>query len=83
MDVGFGPTTDLAEWAGTGPSLQMQAIRSRSPKTDIQRYSCSARGAPHTFVTTETFLATFDLPSLRDLPELSIMTANGVAEASQ
>ncbi len=27
-------------------------------------------GAPHTFVTTETFLATFDLKSLRDLPEL-------------
>lgn len=26
-------------------------------------------GAPHTFVTTETFLATFDLQSLRDLPE--------------
>ncbi|WP_299749569.1 SMC-Scp complex subunit ScpB [uncultured Tateyamaria sp.] len=29
-------------------------------------------GAPHTFVTTETFLATFDLQSLRDLPELEI-----------
>lgn len=27
-------------------------------------------GAPHTFVTTETFLATFDLQSLRDLPDL-------------
>ncbi|WP_179381495.1 SMC-Scp complex subunit ScpB [Jannaschia marina] len=27
-------------------------------------------GAPHTFVTTETFLLTFDLQSLRDLPEL-------------
>jgi segregation and condensation protein B len=27
-------------------------------------------GAPHTFVTTETFLVTFDLQSLRDLPEL-------------
>lgn len=26
-------------------------------------------GAPHTFVTTETFLVTFDLQSLRDLPE--------------
>ena len=26
-------------------------------------------GAPHTFVTTETFLTTFDLQSLRDLPE--------------
>ena len=26
-------------------------------------------GAPHTFVTTETFLATFDLQTLRDLPE--------------
>ncbi|KRS11155.1 chromosome segregation protein ScpB [Roseovarius atlanticus] len=28
--------------------------------------------APHTFVTTETFLATFDLQSLRDLPELEL-----------
>ena len=27
-------------------------------------------GAPHTFVTTDTFLVTFDLHSLRDLPEL-------------
>ncbi|GFE51942.1 transcriptional regulator [Roseobacter cerasinus] len=26
-------------------------------------------GAPHTFVTTETFLVTFDLQSLRDLPD--------------
>ena len=29
-------------------------------------------GAPHTFVTTEAFLATFDLQSLRDLPELDL-----------
>lgn len=29
-------------------------------------------GAPHTFVTTETFLTTFDLQTLRDLPELQI-----------
>lgn len=29
-------------------------------------------GAPHTFVTTEMFLTTFDLQSLRDLPELGI-----------
>ncbi|WP_299592621.1 SMC-Scp complex subunit ScpB [uncultured Tateyamaria sp.] len=28
-------------------------------------------GAPHTFVTTETFLATFDLHSLRDLPDIA------------
>jgi segregation and condensation protein B len=28
-------------------------------------------GAPHTFVTTETFLVAFDLQSLRDLPELA------------
>lgn len=26
-------------------------------------------GAPHTFVTTATFLTTFDLQSLRDLPD--------------
>lgn len=30
------------------------------------------RGAPHTFVTTDEFLATFDLQSLRDLPELDL-----------
>ena len=29
-------------------------------------------GAPHTFVTTETFLVTFDLRSLRDLPDIEI-----------
>ena len=29
-------------------------------------------GAPHTFVTTLKFLATFDLQSLRDLPELDL-----------
>jgi len=29
-------------------------------------------GAPHTFVTTATFLTTFDLQSLRDLPELDL-----------
>ncbi|WP_299507381.1 SMC-Scp complex subunit ScpB [uncultured Roseobacter sp.] len=29
-------------------------------------------GAPHTFVTTETFLVSFDLGSLRDLPELQL-----------
>ncbi|MEL6465745.1 MAG: SMC-Scp complex subunit ScpB [Pseudomonadota bacterium] len=29
-------------------------------------------GAPHTFVTTETFLMTFDLQSLRDMPELAL-----------
>jgi segregation and condensation protein B len=29
-------------------------------------------GAPHTFVTTETFLTTFDLQTLRDLPDLNL-----------
>ncbi len=33
-------------------------------------------GAPHTFVTTETFLTTFDLQSLRDLPELDLAVGN-------
>lgn len=65
----------LTSRAEGGSSLQTQAIRSRSPKTDIQKYSSSARGVPHTFETTETFLVTFDLLSLRDLPELSIMKA--------
>jgi len=32
-------------------------------------------GAPHTFVTTETFLMTFDLQTLRDLPELELSDA--------
>ncbi|MBD3666193.1 SMC-Scp complex subunit ScpB [Sulfitobacter sp. TSTF-M16] len=31
-------------------------------------------GAPHTFVTTETFLTTFDFQTLRDLPELDLAT---------
>tara|TARA_R110002072_G_scaffold98398_1_gene216424 strand:+ start:955 stop:1599 length:645 start_codon:yes stop_codon:yes gene_type:complete len=31
-------------------------------------------GAPHTFVTTETFLTAFDLQTLRDLPELVFLS---------
>ena len=31
-------------------------------------------GAPHTFVTTETFLVTFDLQSLRDLPDMEVVS---------
>lgn len=37
-------------------------------------------GAPHTFVTTETFLTTFDLQTLRDLPELNLAVGNADAE---
>lgn len=33
-------------------------------------------GAPHTFVTTEKFLVTFDLQTLRDLPELDLAVGN-------
>lgn len=33
-------------------------------------------GAPHTFVTTEKFLVTFDLQTLRDLPELDLAVAD-------
>ena len=33
-------------------------------------------GAPHTFVTTSEFLATFDLQSLRDLPDLEGLDEN-------
>ncbi|MFG5379638.1 SMC-Scp complex subunit ScpB [Yoonia sp. R2-816] len=33
-------------------------------------------GAPHTFVTTAKFLTTFDLPTLRDLPELDLAVGN-------
>lgn len=33
-------------------------------------------GAPHTFVTTSEFLATFDLQTLRDLPELELADGN-------
>lgn len=36
-------------------------------------------GAPHTFVTTETFLVTFDLQSLRDLPEVEGVQDGGCA----
>ena len=35
-------------------------------------------GAPHTFVTTGTFLATFDLQTLRDLPDLELAVADTV-----
>jgi segregation and condensation protein B len=36
-------------------------------------------GAPHTFVTTSEFLATFDLQSLRDLPELDLQPSETAA----
>ena len=38
-------------------------------------------GAPHTFVTTETFLATFDLKTLRDLPDPDPPSGEGAAGA--
>lgn len=38
-------------------------------------------GAPHTFVTTATFLTTFDLQSLRDLPDLDLAVGNADEEA--
>jgi len=37
-------------------------------------------GAPHTFVTTEMFLTTFDLQTLRDLPELELVAGNADVE---
>ncbi len=37
-------------------------------------------GAPHTFVTTETFLTAFDLQTLRDLPELDLAVGNASDE---
>ena len=38
------------------------------------------RGAPYTFVTTETFLAAFGMESLRDLPDPEQMQDAGLAE---
>ena len=37
------------------------------------------RGAPYTFVTTDTFLATFNMQSLRDLPDREQLEEAGVA----
>ena len=37
-------------------------------------------GAPHTFVTTEIFLTTFDLQSLRDLPDMEQLVNAGLAD---
>ena len=37
-------------------------------------------GAPHTFVTTQEFLAMFDLQSLRDLPEMEVIHSKGKSE---
>lgn len=37
------------------------------------------RGAPYTFVTTDAFLATFDLESLRDLPDPEQLADAGLA----
>jgi segregation and condensation protein B len=38
------------------------------------------RGAPYTYVTTETFLATFDLKSLRDLPDTEQLADAGLVD---
>ncbi len=39
------------------------------------------RGAPYTFVTTEQFLVTFDLESLRDLPDREQLEDAGIGTA--
>ncbi len=39
------------------------------------------RGAPYTFVTTDAFLAAFDLTSLADLPEQEQLQDSGLAQA--
>jgi segregation and condensation protein B len=41
------------------------------------------RGAPYTFVTTETFLAAFGLASLRDLPDPEQLADAGLAGSSE
>ena len=41
------------------------------------------RGAPYTFVTTETFLATFGMASLRDLPDPEQLADAGLAGPSE
>ncbi|WP_374644149.1 SMC-Scp complex subunit ScpB [Tabrizicola sp.] len=41
------------------------------------------RGAPYTFVTTETFLATFGMESLRDLPDPEQLADAGLAGWSE
>ena len=41
------------------------------------------RGAPYTFVTTETFLATFGMQSLRDLPDPEQLDDAGLAGSSE
>ncbi|MCA0270868.1 MAG: SMC-Scp complex subunit ScpB [Proteobacteria bacterium] len=41
------------------------------------------RGAPHTFVTTETFLAAFGMESLRDLPDPEQLADAGLAGPSE
>ena len=38
------------------------------------------RGAPYTFVTTETFLAAFGMESLRDLPDPEQLDDAGLAD---
>ena len=40
------------------------------------------RGAPYTFVTTEAFLAAFDLTSLADLPEAEQLEDSGLARGA-
>lgn len=40
------------------------------------------RGAPYTYVTTEKFLAAFDLESLRDLPDREQLEDAGMIEAA-
>ena len=36
-------------------------------------------GAPYTYVTTQTFLVAFDLPTLRDLPDRELLEDAGLS----
>lgn len=49
---------------------ELIATGPRSPK----------RGAPYTYVTTQGFLAAFDLQSLRDLPDMELLQDAGLAD---
>ncbi|WP_417525627.1 SMC-Scp complex subunit ScpB [Marinovum sp.] len=52
--------------------LQAQGLIGTGPRSP-------RRGAPYTFVTTEAFLAVFDLESLRDLPDREQLVDAGLA----
>ena len=70
------PVAQLAGARGRGHGVRIEIAHGWTGRAFVPRrgavfqmiVNAGQRGAPYTFVTTTTFLAAFDIESLRDLP---------------